>query len=255
MFVILCFPFQLRNLFLGLSVWSKKAELWKCICFGELTSINLSVFPLLACFVSCWKYRNFLEKTKEDWRSHCPSLETSSRRWLLLQGSALPTGCHRTFDNQHGTLGAGQKSTQSTWSLTLQACLGEERDELTATQVGFVKLNGWVRDWAEAPHEGILCLICIWQQGSDYIIQQNSRQAVAEVLWKSKCWNKRQGQSGEAVMKFWEDYWFIEWRSKLLSKKAGNLSTNRLNVETRNFNIEQEKTVHTSVNEAFRKAK
>lgn len=59
MFGILCFPFQLRNLFLGLSVQSKKAELWKRICFCELRSMNLSVLSLLVCFVSCWTYRIF----------------------------------------------------------------------------------------------------------------------------------------------------------------------------------------------------
>lgn len=66
MFVILYFPFQLKNLFLGLSVQSKKTELWKCICFCELKSMNLSMLSLLACFMSCWKYRSFLKKTRED---------------------------------------------------------------------------------------------------------------------------------------------------------------------------------------------
>jgi len=39
------------------------------------------------------------------------------------------------------------------------------------------------------------------------------------------------------------------------AKKAGNLSTKKLSVETRNFNVEQEKTAPTSVNAAFGKAK
>lgn len=104
--------------------------------------------------------------------------------------------------------------------------------------------------------EGVAYLIYVQEQFCNYIFHHNSRQAVAEVLWKVSAGKKGRGSHGGAMMvEFWEDYWFIEWRSELLSKKAGNLSTKKLNVETRNFNAEQEKTVHTSVNEAFTKAK
>lgn len=34
MFIVLCFPFQLRSSFLVLA-WSEKTDLWKCVSFGE----------------------------------------------------------------------------------------------------------------------------------------------------------------------------------------------------------------------------